>query len=250
MKHNIYNFCTELRDHNGIARLTCGNLEQVIRVDSISYASGEDPELTCILMADASDPNRVVKSSFAISRVIFNNPATIVFWMDGTKTVVKCSKDDIFSEEVGLAMAFAKKACGNDNSFRDKFGTYIPNYMKNEKKKPKPGQDIASMYPNILLQKKLKEKYTREAVNYIKNDIASVRRTSASAQYVPPKKETKSGLKFVSTANILFQFFSRNPDCIDLIADYERPKLDENIIKLKRKDGSTFFYTYRQEDAK
>ena len=31
-----------------------------------------------------------------IKDVIFNNPATIVFWGDGTKTVVKKSKDDIW----------------------------------------------------------------------------------------------------------------------------------------------------------
>lgn len=28
-----------------------------------------------------------------IKNVIFNDPATIVFWKDGTKTVVKCQKD-------------------------------------------------------------------------------------------------------------------------------------------------------------
>ena len=33
-----------------------------------------------------------------IKRVVFNDPATIVFWKDGTKTVVKCSKGDTFSK--------------------------------------------------------------------------------------------------------------------------------------------------------
>lgn len=48
-----------------------------------------------------------------IKNVIYNNPATIVFWTDGTKTVVKCQKDETYDPEKGLAMAIAKKALGN-----------------------------------------------------------------------------------------------------------------------------------------
>lgn len=44
-----------------------------------------------------------------IKEVIFNEPATIVFWKDGTKTVVKCGKDDKFDPEKGIAIALAKK---------------------------------------------------------------------------------------------------------------------------------------------
>ena len=44
-----------------------------------------------------------------ITKVIFNDPATIVFWSDGTKTVVKCSEDDEYDMETGLAMAVCKK---------------------------------------------------------------------------------------------------------------------------------------------
>ena len=40
-----------------------------------------------------------------IKDVIYNPPATIVFWYDNTKTVVKCKKDEIFDPHTGLAMA-------------------------------------------------------------------------------------------------------------------------------------------------
>lgn len=43
------------------------------------------------------------------TRVIFNEPATIVFWNDGTKTIVKCSEHDTFTKEGGFAAALAKK---------------------------------------------------------------------------------------------------------------------------------------------
>ena len=45
----------------------------------------------------------------AFRRVIFNRPATIVFWSDNTKTVVKCAKFDDWDPEKGLAMAIMKK---------------------------------------------------------------------------------------------------------------------------------------------
>ena len=53
----------------------------------------------------------------SIKNVIFAPPATIVYWSDGTKTVVKCSEKDIFDPEKGLAMAIAKRCGGNKGSY-------------------------------------------------------------------------------------------------------------------------------------
>lgn len=61
-----------------------------------------------------------------IDRVIFNKPATIVIWADGTKTVVKCQKGDVYSKETGLALCIAKKALGNQGNFNDIFHKWIP----------------------------------------------------------------------------------------------------------------------------
>jgi hypothetical protein len=47
-----------------------------------------------------------------IKRVIFSDPATIVFWEDGTKTVVKAHNED-FDPEKGLAMAVCKRVYGD-----------------------------------------------------------------------------------------------------------------------------------------
>ena len=52
-----------------------------------------------------------------IERLIFNDPATIVYWSDGTKTVVKCQQGDTFSAETGLLAAMLKRFMGNDNSY-------------------------------------------------------------------------------------------------------------------------------------
>lgn len=60
-------------------------------------------------------------SPLYIKDVKFNGPATIVFWIDGTKTVVKCSENDVFDQEKGLAMAMIKKMSGNVNSYHKIF---------------------------------------------------------------------------------------------------------------------------------
>lgn len=64
-----------------------------------------------------------------IKNVIFNDPATIVFWSDGTKTVVKCGENDIYDPEKGLAMAVAKKYLGTNKShsnYMDEFKKWLP----------------------------------------------------------------------------------------------------------------------------
>ena len=53
----------------------------------------------------------------SIRKVIFNSPATVVYWSDGTKTVVKCSVNDKFDPEKGLAMAIAKRCANNSGSY-------------------------------------------------------------------------------------------------------------------------------------
>lgn len=54
-----------------------------------------------------------ISDLMGIKKVIFNAPATIVLWNDGTKTVVKCSENDIFDPEKGLAFCFLKKLLGS-----------------------------------------------------------------------------------------------------------------------------------------
>lgn len=66
-----------------------------------------------------------VSSIPEIKSVIYNDPATIVFWEDGTKTVVKC-KNEKFDPEKGLAMAFSKKMLGNKGNYYNIFKKWLP----------------------------------------------------------------------------------------------------------------------------
>ena len=78
--------------------------------------------------------------TFEVERVIFNDPATIVLWADGDKTVVK-AQNEPFDPEKGLAMAFMKKALGNTgkyyneikkwtSTFEDKYETATQNFAE------------------------------------------------------------------------------------------------------------------------
>ena len=62
-----------------------------------------------------------------IKKVIFNEPATIVLWQDGTKTVVKCQDGDTYDREKGLALCIAKKALGNKGNFNNEFKKWLSN---------------------------------------------------------------------------------------------------------------------------
>ncbi len=68
----------------------------------------------------------VPKPTMAIKNVIFHDPATIVYWADGTKTVVKCQPGDIFDPEKGLAMAIAKRVYGDNGRYCELFKKWIP----------------------------------------------------------------------------------------------------------------------------
>ena len=66
------------------------------------------------------------KNTLKIKKVIFNAPATIVYWTDGTKTIVKAGEHDAFDPEKGLAMAIAKKFFGNKGNYYNHFAEWLP----------------------------------------------------------------------------------------------------------------------------
>lgn len=68
-----------------------------------------------------------------IEKVIFNPPATIVFWHDGEKTVVKANNEP-FDPEKGLAMAYTKKALGNRGNYYEEVRRWLPDCYKKEEK--------------------------------------------------------------------------------------------------------------------
>ena len=60
-----------------------------------------------------------------IKKVVYSNPATIVFWADDTKTISKCSKGDKYCPEIGLSLCILKKMCG-PSDVKKTLQTWIP----------------------------------------------------------------------------------------------------------------------------
>lgn len=85
-----------------------------------------------------------------IKDVIFNDPATIVLWSDGTKTVVKCRDGETFDPEKGLALALAKKAMGNKYNYYEVFNKYVGKY--NKKKFQKALDEARNIIPDEIIR--------------------------------------------------------------------------------------------------
>lgn len=50
-----------------------------------------------------------------LTKVLYNNPATVVFWSDGTTTKNVCPPDTLYNPDAGLAFCMLRKFMGNDN---------------------------------------------------------------------------------------------------------------------------------------
>lgn len=71
------------------------------------------------------NPNRLNKPK----RYIINKGATILFWEDGTKTIVKRSKNDEYNKRLGFLTAYFQKHCGLTKNQANK---YLDNLQDDE----------------------------------------------------------------------------------------------------------------------
>jgi hypothetical protein len=86
------------------------------------------------------------KKKYGIKDVIFNDPATIVLWEDGTKTVVKTQDGDEYDPEKGLAMAISKKALGNKHEYYNVFKKWLKKYEKQQKADADTSSDLSAAW--------------------------------------------------------------------------------------------------------
>lgn len=93
-----------------------GREYHVSYTDYVSYRtkwnSGQYPYSKATRDAVRDATNEIV-SHITPTNVIFNGPATIVQWEDGTKTVVKCKDGDYYDPEKGFMMAMLEKMYGS-----------------------------------------------------------------------------------------------------------------------------------------
>ncbi len=85
--------------------------------------------ITCVKHSEpitSYRPITTADTALKIKNVIFNGPATVVYWSDGSKTVVKCQPGEVLDYEKGLAMAISKKMLGNCGSYYNEFKKWVP----------------------------------------------------------------------------------------------------------------------------
>lgn len=99
-----------------------------MKTSSLSYEQRIKIKLDGIIEQYSSMESGVSNIPFDMmyEKVIFNEPATIVIWKDGSKTVVKCQKNDEYDPEKGLALCFMKKALGNKGNFNNILKKELP----------------------------------------------------------------------------------------------------------------------------
>lgn len=99
-----------------------------METSSLSYEQRIKIKLDGIIEQYSSMESGVSNIPFDMmyEKVIFNEPATIVIWKDGSKTVVKCQKNDEYDPEKGLALCFIKKALGNKGNFNNILKKELP----------------------------------------------------------------------------------------------------------------------------
>lgn len=107
-------------DFNDVQVVVCGKTYLPNYCDWLQDGDSEFPRIkvdaTISPYSRASNfPIKNPSKNPTIVNVIFNSPATIVFWSDNTKTVVK-AENEPYDPEKGIAMAIAKKMMG-DNKY-------------------------------------------------------------------------------------------------------------------------------------
>lgn len=66
-------------------------------------------DITLIKYPTQKKEKLTMNSRYEVKKILYNGPATIVYWADGEKTVVKCMDTDTFDPMAGFCAALAKR---------------------------------------------------------------------------------------------------------------------------------------------
>ena len=131
---DIHDSSVPFCDHDCDECLMCDELEDYYDEDEC-----DDDDVPCWGIPD-------------IRRVVFNDPATIIFWEDNTKTVVKCMKSQPFEKYAGFAAACMKKMFGSTSRAKAIMNECADEQVKVEKKKKadKYYPDLTQAYNEVV----------------------------------------------------------------------------------------------------
>ena len=109
-------------------------------ISSRIYSRYADAPISRSIISNLIKKLPTMDTRYFPKKIIYNNPATIVFWKDGTKTVVKKAPNEKFNTYHAFCAALAKKILGNNSRVNAivKSGEYQtasknPNFVRDEK---------------------------------------------------------------------------------------------------------------------
>lgn len=100
------------------------NFEILVEREGIINMRDHDLDVMRYLRADFCSINQLGDRNANIrkpKRYIINKGATILFWEDGTKTIVKRSKDDAYNKRLGFLTAYFQKHSGLSKNQANKY---------------------------------------------------------------------------------------------------------------------------------
>lgn len=76
-----------------------------------------------------------IKPDYIPRKILFNDPVSVVFWKDGTKTIVRRAKGEKFNKYTAFTAALAKKIFDNNTTVNKIVASGIDQKEKDELKK-------------------------------------------------------------------------------------------------------------------
>lgn len=130
--------------HYNSVKIKIGN--KIYYPDTVDWKQNPNAFPEIKISTRISPYNLDTTSNLSITNVIFNPPATIVFWSDKTKTVVKCDPKEEYDPEKGIAMAICKKMIGDNK--RDYYNVFLHWVKKYDKQRKEMEDEIDSLLDN------------------------------------------------------------------------------------------------------
>ena len=111
----------------------------IIREFTVNHSLCSEPEARIEGILTRTVKREPQAPELMVTDVIYNDPATVVYWSDKTRTVVKCQPGDTYDPMTGFLLALCKKVCGNTGNYNDLLRECVPGY--GEKEAPEDGHE-------------------------------------------------------------------------------------------------------------
>lgn len=102
-----------------------------------------------------------------IDHIVFSEPATIVFWDDGTKTVCKCMEGEKYERYAGFMACCMKKMFGSTSRAKSVMRYFTIEQTPKEKKHKKEvsAPDLETAYNEVVVNREAIQEAVNEALS-------------------------------------------------------------------------------------